>query len=270
MVPHGLSISEAFSRVLPRVLLFDGGRYVIATLAMMAVLWLIHRTSLRARIIQNRRPTKADYAREIRASVMSILVYAAVFTPTLWMRSNGYTVGAFEGHASALVIAAYVVLLMIAHDTWFYWTHRALHAPALFKRMHRLHHRSITPTPFAAYAFAWPEAVVQALFVAFWVCLVPTPAFAMFLFLGVMIVRNVMGHAGTELHPRGMADHWLFGWINSTTHHDLHHSGSFDHNFGLYFTWWDRMMGTEHPRYRESFREVTNRAPITAPAASSA
>lgn len=32
------------------------------------------------------------------------------------------------------------------------------------------------------------------------------------------------------------------------THHDMHHASG-NSNFGLYFTWWDRMMGTEHPQY---------------------
>jgi Delta7-sterol 5-desaturase len=71
--------------------------------------------------------------------------------------------------------------------------------------------------------------------------------------MAFMIVRNVMGHAGVELMPRALADSRWFGWINATTHHDLHHS-SFHYNYGLYFTWWDRMMGTEHPRYREQLR----------------
>jgi sterol desaturase/sphingolipid hydroxylase (fatty acid hydroxylase superfamily) len=62
-----------------------------------------------------------------------------------------------------------------------------------------------------------------------------------------------MGHAGVELMPRTLADSRWFGWINATTHHDLHHS-SFHHNYGLYFTWWDRLMGTEHPAYREQLR----------------
>jgi sterol desaturase/sphingolipid hydroxylase (fatty acid hydroxylase superfamily) len=68
-----------------------------------------------------------------------------------------------------------------------------------------------------------------------------------------MIVRNVMGHAGVELMPRALADSRWFGWINATTHHDLHHQ-SFHYNYGLYFTWWDRLMGTEHPAYRTQLR----------------
>ena len=47
---------------------------------------------------------------------------------------------------------------------------------------------------------------------------------------------------------------WV-SWWNTTTHHDLHHSAG-NYNYGLYFTWWDRMMGTEHPEYKERFRAV--------------
>jgi sterol desaturase/sphingolipid hydroxylase (fatty acid hydroxylase superfamily) len=41
-------------------------------------------------------------------------------------------------------------------------------------------------------------------------------------------------------------------------HHDLHHSEG-RHNFGLYFTWWDRMMGTEHPDYHARFETVAQK-----------
>ena len=69
---------------------------------------------------------------------------------------------------------------------------------------------------------------------------------------------------------RGMADHAIFGLLTTTTHHDLHHSGGYRYNYGLYFTWWDRMMGTEHPRYRQVFREVTGRTAGAAPSSSKA
>jgi lathosterol oxidase len=111
----------------------------------------------------------------------------------------------------------------------------------------------VTPTPFAAYAFDVPEALLMAAFTPLWLLIVPMHALGLFLFMAFMIVRNVMGHAGVELMPRRLADSRWFGWINSTTHHDLHHT-SFHHNYGLYFTWWDRLMGTEHPAYRDTLR----------------
>jgi sterol desaturase/sphingolipid hydroxylase (fatty acid hydroxylase superfamily) len=258
-MPHNLTLGDAFWTVMPDVFAFDGGRYVVATIAMAAVLWFVHRTSLRARIIQSRKPTREDYWRELWTSFRSVCIYALVATPALWLQSNGYAAADYPGRAPIWVIALFVVALLIAHDTYFYWTHRAMHDPRLFKRWHRTHHRSVTPTPFTAYAFDWREAAVQAAFVSLWVCLVPTPELAMFIFLGIMIIRNVMGHSGTELHPRGMADHPFWGLFTTTTHHDLHHCGGFNYNYGLYFTWWDRLMGTEHPRYREIYRQITER-----------
>lgn len=72
---------------------------------------------------------------------------------------------------------------------------------------------------------------------------------SVFVFLAHMIVRNVLGHAGVELLPA----RWLAGawgrWLTTTLHHDLHHAQG-RHNYGLYFTWWDRIGGTEHPEYR--------------------
>ncbi|HZD26068.1 MAG TPA: sterol desaturase family protein, partial [Alphaproteobacteria bacterium] len=61
-----------------------------------------------------------------------------------------------------------------------------------------------------------------------------------------------VGHCGFEVFPRGMVRSRWFGWITGVTHHDLHHQDA-RWNFGLYFTWWDRWMGTEHPDYVRRF-----------------
>ena len=144
-----------------------------------------------------------------------------------------------------------------------YWMHRALHHKRLFRATHLHHHKSRTPTPWTAYSFSSWEAVTEALFLPIFMLATSTMGFAMtglavFLFLWHMIFRNVIGHLGVELYPAGWVDNRWTGWWNTTTHHDLHHSSG-NTNFGLYFTWWDRWMGTEHPRYREEFRTVTAR-----------
>jgi sterol desaturase/sphingolipid hydroxylase (fatty acid hydroxylase superfamily) len=260
-MPTQLTLADAALRVFPNTFLFDGGRYLVATLLMTGIVALVLRSRWQVRRLQARTPTMADRRREWAASFRSVIIYALVATPAVWLTANGYTAGFYLGMPSWPEALAFVGVLLVAHDTWFYWLHRAMHSPALFRRFHRLHHRSVTPTPFAAYSFNAAEAAFEALFVSLWVSFVPTPFIAMFSFLGIMIIRNVMGHCGVELMPRGFADHWFWGVFATTTHHDLHHNGSFHHNFGLYFTVWDRLMGTEHPRYRKIFREVTSRPP---------
>ena len=115
MLPPDLSLADAALRVFPHVFLFDGGRYVIATLVMSAVLWAVHRTAWRARIIQTRRAKRADYVRELATSLRTVVVNAAVFTPVLWIKAQGYGPDRF-GPADGWMTAAYVVTMLIVHD----------------------------------------------------------------------------------------------------------------------------------------------------------
>jgi sterol desaturase/sphingolipid hydroxylase (fatty acid hydroxylase superfamily) len=148
-----------------------------------------------------------------------------------------------------------LVLMIIGHDAWFYWTHRLIHDRRLFRTFHRRHHRSNSPSPFTAYSFDLGEAAINALFVPLWMLLVPTQWPAVGLFMLHQIVRNTLGHSGYELFPATRDGRPLLPWLTTVTHHDLHHAQA-GWNYGLYFTWWDRLMGTENPRYLERFAEA--------------
>ena len=91
---------------------------------------------------------------------------------------------------------------------------------------------------------------MQAVFLTLILLVLPVHPLAIFVFLAHMIVRNVLGHAGVELMPRAWLAGWWGRWLTTTLHHDLHHAQG-RHNYGLYFTWRDRIGGTEHPEYRE-------------------
>lgn len=235
---------------------FDFGRYLIAALLVSGIVWVLRRTAWASRKIQKREATLSDFRREFLASIRTVLVYVVVSIGVVWGFRHGFYTE-YAGSGGALAILGYFAAILIAHDTYFYWVHRGMHHPRLFKTFHRFHHRTITPTAWAAYSFAIPEAVVMAVFMPVWLWLVPTPGPVIFAFLAVMILRNAMGHAGLELHARGWASHPVLKWISTTTHHDLHHAGSFNHNFGFYFTWWDKLMGTEHPDYVATYDRVT-------------
>jgi sterol desaturase/sphingolipid hydroxylase (fatty acid hydroxylase superfamily) len=209
--------------------------------------------------IQARRPGAADYAREIGYSALTGIIFALIgFGTFLGAQFGVFRMLAASPNDSVPALIGGSLGLIIAHDAYFYWTHRLMHHKRLFRLFHRGHHRSRAPTPFAAYAFDWPEAIVQALFLPLMAFLTPVHATALFVFLTFMIVRNVIGHAGVELYPRWFGLSPLTSWITTTTHHDLHHEKA-GANFGLYFRWWDRLMHTEHPDYRARFERATAR-----------
>ena len=240
---------------------FDLSRYLIAAGALTVLLLIFRGFAERRRIQQGRRATRADYTRELLSSMRTVVVYAVVTLAILVGRETGVILLSIKD-APLWTIAWQFVLIVIAHDAWFYWAHRAMHSKRLFRATHLHHHKSRTPTPWTAYSFTATEAVIEVAFVPIFLLItsrlgIAYAGFAILFFIWHQMIRNVMAHAGSELFPAGWVDNPWTDWIATTTHHDLHHSSG--HNFGFYFTFWDRWMGTEHPRYREAFREVTER-----------
>jgi sterol desaturase/sphingolipid hydroxylase (fatty acid hydroxylase superfamily) len=238
-------------------------RYVLAAGAVTAILWIGARW-VESRRIQLRTPDFADLQHEVINSLVTILTFAASSMLTLALARAGII------HLSMALPPLWLAALeftamVIAHDAYFYWMHRGLHLKAMFRRAHLTHHMSRTPTPWAAYSFAPIEAAFEAAFVPLFLLLVPFHAIVVLAFLLHQIIRNVIGHMGHELAWSGFTRSRWTGWLTTTTHHDLHHSEG-RYNFGLYFTWWDRMMGTEHPRYHEKFEAVVGRHRAMEPA----
>ncbi len=245
-------------------LAFDVGRYVLVVLPAFAIVWRWKRERFRPRLIGRDFAGPEHQRRELVWSACTVLVFATVGVFVLLGQQAGvlhiYTELGTYGWA---YWGMSVVVLIVLHDAYFYWTHRAMHHPWLFRRMHRVHHLSTNPSPLAAYAFAPPEAVVHALFVPLVALVMPVHHVALFVFLAYMIVRNVLGHLGVELMPGWFVRHRWLAWFTTTTHHAMHHRKPRG-NYGLYFTFWDRLMRTTHADYEDEFERVTSRAAAAA------
>ena len=243
----------------------DLTRYMVAATLMTVLLFVFKRWSDNRRI-QNRKANRGDYLREFFSSMRTVVVFAITTISTLVLREYGYIEFTLEGASIALILAQFAIMV-VAHDAYFYWMHRALHHKRLFKATHMHHHKSRTPTPWTSYSFATIEAVTESIYMPIFLLAASTmgvayAGWAIFFFLWHMIFRNVMAHAGVELFPAGWTDSKWTDWISTTSHHDLHHQNG-GHNFGFYFTWWDRMMGTEHPHYKARFNAVAKPMVIT-------
>jgi lathosterol oxidase len=150
--------------------------------------------------------------------------------------------------------------MLLIHDTYFYWTHRAMHSPALYKWFHKVHHLSTNPSPWAAYAFHPIEAVVEAGIVVVLTFVIPVHPLSISLFLLIMMIYYVYGHLGYELYSKRFSGSRFGRWINTSVNHNQHHQ-FFAGNYGLYFLWWDRWMGTVREDYDKQFEEVKTRQP---------
>ena len=184
--------------------------------------------------------------REIGWSLVSAAIYGVPAGVVAWGWQNlGWTLiytdpGDYPLWYMPLSMLAYLLL----HDTWFYWTHRAMHDPRLFRRMHAVHHDSRPPTAWAAMSFHPSEALTGAVVIPLLVFLVPIHIAMLGLVLAIMTIMGVTNHMGWEMFPRWLVHSTFGGWLITASHHQRHHE-QYRCNYGLYFRIWDRLCGTD-------------------------
>jgi Delta7-sterol 5-desaturase len=231
----------------------DLTRYVIFAVGVWLVLWVVLRRPMRGRKIREASPPARQMALEFLFSLRSIALFSTVGFCLFGAEQAGYLTGPALARSWGWPwMIASLLLMIVVHDAYFYWTHRLIHHPRLFRRFHRRHHRSNNPSPFTAYSFDLAEAVVNVAFVPVWMFIVPTDWPVTGLFMLHQIARNTLQHSGYEIMPARRDGRPMFDWLTGVTHHDLHHAEA-GWNYGLWFTWWDRIGGTEHPEYHARF-----------------
>lgn len=250
---------SSFPDLFSQVLFADFLRYFLVAGAAYLVFRVLFFKKWRHRVIQRKLPEAKKMWLEFRYSMSTVFIFALIGFGILNLKNAGFTLiyDHFDEWGAGWFVVS-LVLMILLHDAWFYWTHRLMHHPKIFRHVHLVHHRSTNPSPWAAYSFHPVEAVIEAGIFVLVVFTIPAHQLALLTFLLYMIARNVLGHLGIEFLPKGFLKNRWLNWHTTTTHHDLHHK-HFNHNYGLYFTWWDKWLGTEHPKYRATFEEVTSR-----------
>ncbi len=230
-----------------QTLLLIGLRYFIFAGLFFLFFYVLFRQKVAPKKIQPEFPSRKDYRREVLYSISTMIIFSALSVliltiPSFRQHTTLYT--DLSLHSNGYFAFAFV-LMFFMHDTYFYWMHRLVHHPVLFKTVHLLHHRSTNPSPWAAYSFHPLEALFEfGIFVIFLFTL-PVTIYHLGFFFLFMIIYNVYGHLGFELYPKNFNRHWFGKWVNTSVAHNAHHK-YFKGNYGLYLSFWDRIMGTQH------------------------
>ena len=141
-------------------------------------------------------------------------------------------------------------VVLVFHDAYFYFTHRLFHHPLLFRWFHQGHHRSRYPTPWTSFAFDPLEAIAQSLFLVGIVFLIPLHFITLIAVLVTMTVWAVVNHLGIDRLPLSFPHNWLGRWFIGPAHHSIHHL-KYTVHYGLYFTFWDKLFGTQDINYEK-------------------
>ncbi len=162
-----------------------------------------------------------------------------------------------HGAAWVLVVPE-IVLVLLVFDAQFFWIHWLAHRHTrLYKWFHQDHHDDRFPDAWSALYQHPVDFVVTTASSMAWCVVLPVHATSWFLTLLIANYINIAGHCGVEMTHRRAALITPNGWastldpmrrsvaalVNAVTHHDLHHQ-RYRVNFSLYFTHWDRIMGT--------------------------
>ncbi len=242
--------------------------YAIWTIPTFVILWLIFKKFFANRRIQEtQKANKSQFLRELKNSLLTIVIFVSIdlfiyHDSDKTLQTSTFKIYSdFSAHGGILYFLFITFFIFVIEDTYFYWMHRTVHSPKLYKYIHRVHHDSIDTTPFTSYSFHPIEAALEIVPMGLIMILAyffPVHILALVIWQILGIALNVLGHSGYELFPSYWNKYWFLKWKLPSTHHNMHHE-KFNGNYGLYFIWWDRIMGTEFPDYEEKFKSIFER-----------
>ncbi len=209
------------------------------------------------RSLSKKKIDKKQFYTEIKWSVITSLIFAVAgsFTTLLWQK--GYTCLYLDVNKYPLwYLPVSLLVSMFIHETYYYWLHRWMHQPKVFKLLHKVHHDSNTTSAWTAFSFHPLEGLLQAIILPVTIIVIPMHVYVLLLQLTIMTFSSVINHLEIETYPANFHKHFIGKWIIGATHHSLHHK-QFKYNFGLYFTFWDKWKKTESPKFLSLFEEKT-------------
>jgi sterol desaturase/sphingolipid hydroxylase (fatty acid hydroxylase superfamily) len=226
--------------ILGRYLLLAGGTYW--------VMKVISRRRERDRSAMQSRQRRLIH-HDIWLSVYSAFWFALVAAIVMVTYQAGYTriYTTIEDYGWWYLGTSFLTVLLL-QDAYFYLAHRLLHLPFLFQHIHRGHHRSRRPTPWTSFAFEPSEALIHSVFFVGLVMVLPLHYLTLIAAFLTMTIWAIATHLGFPLMPSDSPLRWLGRGFIGPAHHGIHHR-QYQVHFGLYFTFWDHLLGTTDPSY---------------------
>ena len=145
------------------------GRYFIVAGLFYGIFYKWFPVKFSSRKINKKGYNKGQLKKEIKWSVISSLLFSVVaaFTVVLWQK--GYTKIYDKLDLYGLwYIPVSLLIYIFLQETYYYWIHRWMHLPAIFRVVHKVHHDSRVASPFTAFSFIRSKDYCRQFFCRFY------------------------------------------------------------------------------------------------------
>ncbi len=159
------------------------------------------------------------------------------------------------GEATPLIVVAFTVSMIVAYDLSYYLYHLAQHKIPILWELHKVHHSAevlVGITKDRVHPLdnlmnrAW-DGVIPGICFGLWMVVSLDPVEATIFGINVYVMRNLLMMDFVRHTHFKISFGALDKYILSPHWHQLHHSKNprhYDKNFGLLFSFWDRLFGT--------------------------
>jgi sterol desaturase/sphingolipid hydroxylase (fatty acid hydroxylase superfamily) len=166
---------------------------------------------------------------------MSAVALAVILAERGW--------GLFNNLSAPLPVA--IAASILALDGLHYLKHVVLHKVPLLWRFHRVHHTDLDYDFTTGIRFHPLESIVNAVITMTVIALLGSPAAAVVIFETSLVLVTFIVHANIR-YPATI-DKVFRTLLVTPDMHRIHHSAraaETDSNYGVIFSWWDRLFGT--------------------------
>jgi lathosterol oxidase len=190
---------------------------------------------------------RGQFRKEMGFSFLSSIIFSLVITISLLLWQKGYTLVYLDIDQYGWAwLPLSLLISFIIHEVYYYWAHRWMHRPKIFRYVHSVHHSSRIPTPWTAFSFHPLESLLISLVFPFVIMILPMHPVVIVTQLVLMTVSSVINHLDIDIFPEKISGTPLAKLMIGSEHHSRHHS-RVNYNYGLHFTFLDKIHGTESP-----------------------
>lgn len=135
------------------------------------------------------------------------------------------------------------LLLIVLMDLFMFIFHFLVHYLKWMYPIHKLHHTHVETNVYSLYVLHPIETLGFGFIWLFLITILKFNYLSIIIYLVLNLSYGIFGHLKRDIFPAFWYSNYFTKWISTTKFHNDHHKNE-SHNYGFYFTIWDKIFKT--------------------------